>query len=259
MVTQAFQLLLVACLTGGTLSAVDDPFVGTWKLDASKSTYTDRMKVHAAGANKYGLIFSGTKAETIVADGTDQPGLNGTTVSITIDAPDAWKVVRKKEGHLILMAAWKLSENGKTLRDHYIEYGPDGSTAFSADYVYTRAAGNSGFSGTWESAIPVSSVFEFQIQPWEGDGLSLVTSADHKTRNMKFDGRDYPDVGPDVAAGSASSGRRVNGQTLQITDKIKGKVMSRRQIKLSTDHKRLTMTVYPTGQIKPNTFVFDRE
>lgn len=259
MVNQAFQLLLVACLTGGTLTTRDDPFVGKWKLNASKSTYTDQMKVQTAGAKRYALIFSGTDAETIVADGTDQKGLGGTTVSIGIDAPDAWKVVRKKDGRTILTGIWKLSEDGKTLRDHYEEYTPDGSTAFSADYVYTRAAGNSGFPGTWESTIAVNSVFEFQIQPWEGDGLSFVTPNEHKTQNMKFDGNDYLDGGPGVVAGSASSGHRLNNQTLQIADKIKGKVVKRRQLKLSSDHKTLTMTVYPAGQEKPNILVFDRE
>ena len=84
MAKRAFQVLLVACLTTGALRAADDPFVGKWRLNPSKSTLTGQMKVQAAGANKYALIFSGTDAETIVADGTDQPGLFGTTVSITV-------------------------------------------------------------------------------------------------------------------------------------------------------------------------------
>ena len=259
MVKRAFQLLLVACLTTGTLWAADDPFVGKWRLNPSKSTLTDQMKVEAAGANKYALIFSGTDAETIVADGTDQPGLFGTTVSIIVEGPDTWKIGRKKDGRTLVTGIWKLSEDGKTLSDHYTENQPDGST-FSLDYVYTRTAGRSGFPGTWESmSEKVNSAFEFQIQPWEGDGLSFVTPAQHKTQNMRFDGKDYPDMGPDVVAGSALSGRRVNEHTLEMTDKIKGKVMNTRQISLSLDHKTLTMTVYPAGQTKPNILVFDRE
>jgi hypothetical protein len=76
---------------------------------------------------------------------------------------------------------------------------------------------------------------------------------------MRFDGKDYPDVGPDVLPGSASSGRRVNEHTLEITDKIQGKVMDTRQIELSPDLKTLTMTVRPVEQSKPNILVFDRE
>ena len=105
----------------------------------------------------------------------------------------------------------------------------------------------------------VNSVFELQIRPYEGDGLSFITAAEHETQNMKFEGKDYPDVGPDVAPGSAASGRRVNDRTLEKTDKVKGKVIDTQQIKLSPDLKTLTMTAHPVGQSKPNILVFDRE
>ena len=45
---------------------------------------------------------------------------------------------------------------------------------------------------------------------------------------MKFDGKDYPNVGPNVAAGSASSVRRVNQNTLEMTDKTNGKIADTR-------------------------------
>jgi len=50
---------------------------------------------------------------------------------------------------------------------------------------------------------------ELQIQPWEGDGLSFNSPAAQVTKNIKFDGNDHPDLGPSMAAGSASSGRGV--------------------------------------------------
>ena len=59
MSNRAFQLLLVACLAAATLWAGDDPFVGKWKLDPSKSKLTDRMKVESLGANKYALDLGG--------------------------------------------------------------------------------------------------------------------------------------------------------------------------------------------------------
>jgi predicted secreted protein len=36
-----FQFLLVTCLVAGTSSAAEDPFVGKWKLDPSKSKLID--------------------------------------------------------------------------------------------------------------------------------------------------------------------------------------------------------------------------
>jgi hypothetical protein len=77
---------------------------------------------------------------------------------------------------------------------------------------------------------------------------------------MKFDGNDYPDLNPNGDTGSASSGRRVNERSLEITDKFKGKITGTRQIELSTDLKTLTMTVRLVGQSRPKSIlVFDRE
>jgi hypothetical protein len=253
-----FHLLLVACLVTGTLWAANDPFVGKWKLNPSKSTLTDQMKVEAVGANKYALDFGGG-AETVVADGMDHPGQFGTTVSLTVERPDTWKVVRKKGGRTLITGIWKLSQDGKTLSDTFTANQPDGSK-LSLDYVYERTSAGSGFAGTWESTgAQVNSVYEFQIQPYWGDCLSFITPAEHETQNMRFDGKDYSDVGPDVSPGSVSSGRRANERTLEMTDKIKGKVMDTRRIELSPDLKTLTMTVSPVGQSKPNILVFDQE
>ena len=252
-------MLVVVSLATGTLWAADDPFVGKWKLNPSKSTITDQMKVEAVGANRYALDFGGGNPEIVVADGTDQPGNFGTTVSITVEGPDTWKVVRKKGGRTLITGIWKLSQDGMTLSDTYRENQPDGST-LSLDYVYTRTAGSTGFVGTWESmSAKVNSVFEFQIQSYGDDGLSFITPAEQETQNMRFDGRDYPDLSPNAPPGSASSGRRVNERTLEVTDKIKGKAMDTRLIELSPDLKTLTMTVNPVGQSKPNILVFDRE
>ena len=261
MLRQAFPLLLVATLSQSVLSSGDDdPFVGKWKLNGARSKLVDQMKVESAGPNKYALNFSGPDNETIVADGTDQPGLNGTTVSISNEAPDRWKVVRKKEGRTLLTGIWELSEDGNSLSDHYTEYKPDGSTSLSVDYLYTRTAGTSGFAGTWLTTSDMASAdLALHIQPWEGDGLSFISVNEHSTQNMKFDGKDYPESGPYAVAGLRSSGRRVDNQTLEITDKIKGVVTRTRQLKVSPDRKMLMMTMQSVGQSAPSVLVFDRQ
>ncbi len=76
---------------------------------------------------------------------------------------------------------------------------------------------------------------------------------------MKFDGKDYPNVGPNVPAGLVSSARRVNGRTLEITDKSNGKVAGTQEIQLSSDGKTLTMTVHSAGRTEPNILVFERQ
>jgi hypothetical protein len=250
--------VLAALLVSGN-SWADEALLGKWKLDPSRSKMTDQMKVEAVGNNKFALNFSGDNVETIVADGTDQPGLFGTTFAITIEAPDTWKVVRKMQGRTTISAIWNLSADGSTLTDHFTGIRPDGSTN-RLDYVYKRSGTGSGFSGTWESVSEqLNSKYEMQVQPYENDGLAFVYSPQQVTKNVKFDGKDYPAVGPNVPAGYVTSARRTNDETVELTDKINGKVSDTQQIELSPDHKTLTVTIHPAGRSQPNVLVYDRE
>src|SRR5215472_7038026 len=80
--------------------AAESPFIGEWKLDSSKSRMPDEMKIQRQGGNKYTFDF-GAGAEAIVVDGSDQPGVFGTLLSVKPEAPDTWIVERKKEGKLL--------------------------------------------------------------------------------------------------------------------------------------------------------------
>lgn len=258
MVKCALRLLLVVCLATGALAASNDPFLGEWKLNPSKSKLIDVMKVASVVGDKYAFDFGGGSAETIAVDGTDQPGIAGTTLSVTNEGPDSWKVIRKKDGRILLTAFWKLSKDGNTLKDDYTEFGPDGSSS-NIKYVYQRTAGTSGFAGTWEgSSETMNAVIVLKIQAYEGDGLSFINSSG-VTKNVKFDGKDYPNEGPNARAGSASTARRVNEDTLEMTDKFNGKITNTRQIQLAADRKTLMMTVHVPGRREPDILVFERQ
>ena len=216
------------------------------------------MNIKAAGPNRYVFDFGGG-TETIVADGTEQPGHSGTILSLTPVEPNAWKLVRKKDGFAVVTATFRLSADAKTLSDNFTAARPDGWT-FNIDYVFTRTAGSSGFAGRWETSNEkMNSVYELEIQPYQGDGLALTLPAEHSARKMKFDGKDYPVQGAEVAPGSASSGRKVNDHTVEIIDKINGRATDTQRIELSPDLNTLTMTVQQAGHSKPDTLVFNRE
>jgi hypothetical protein len=253
---RACQLLLV-CLATGAVWAASDPFVGTWKLNPSKSRIIDRMKIEAVGTNTYAFTFNADDAETIVADGTDQPGNGATTLSVTIAGSDSWRIVRKRNGTMLLTAMWKLSADGETLTDSYTSMRPDGSSS-TTDFIYKRAAPGPGVPGTWEST-QIPSAFELQIQSYQNDGLTFTYPAQQRTRHMKFDGKEYPDSGPNIPGGMASSGRRVNERTLELTNTINGKVTGTQELTVSPDLRVLTITARPTGASASNIRVFDRQ
>lgn len=272
MLNRTLQLLLAGCLMTGSLWAADDPFLGKWKVNPSKSMLNDEMKVEVAGANRYVLTFGPGQVDTIVADGSDQPALSGTTLSIKVKGPNSWEVTRKLKGRTLLTAQWTLSADGKTLNDAFTQYLPDGMTLFSQPlpngstlflpYVYERTAGNSSFVGTWDSeSAKVKAGIEMQIQPYEADGLSFKRSDEESPKRIRLDGNDHPELDPKGAdTGTAYSGRRVNARSLEVTDKFNGKPTGTRRIELSTDLKTLSVTVSLVGQSKPqSSLVYDRE
>ncbi|HET9795976.1 MAG TPA: hypothetical protein VFS34_16105 [Thermoanaerobaculia bacterium] len=258
MFNRIFQALLVVCLATSSLWAADEPFVGKWKVNPSRSKLIDEMKVEAAGPDTFRLTFAGTggESETIVANGTDQPGLSGTTFSVAVMGLNRWEVVRKMKGRTILRAEWTLSEDGKTLHDDFTQYLPDGMTLLSTPlpngsrlflpYVYERTAGSSGLVGTWDSeSAKVSAKIELEIQRDERGGLAFKRSDEDAVKRIKFDGSD---------------GRRVHERSLEITYRVKGTITGTRQIEISPDLKTLTMTDHDLYESQPKSIlVFDRE
>ncbi|HJT45012.1 MAG TPA: hypothetical protein VJ721_01955 [Chthoniobacterales bacterium] len=260
MLKPTLSVILISCWIVGTSSAATDPFVGKWKLNSAQTKIADQMSIQSLGQNKYGLSFIGVgEPETVTADGSDQPGVAGTMLSVKIEDPNTWKIVRKKDGRTLLTATWKLSADGKTLSDAFTSNQADGSTS-TINMLYKRTAGDSGIPGTWETTdVKVGTGIEMEIKPYDTDGLSFVSSASPAAKNIKFDGQEHLDPATGTSLGVAFLGRKIDQRNLEYTSKIKGKIVDTRQLTLSPDLKTLTMTIHPTGQRLPNTLVFDRE
>ena len=260
MLRRVARWTLVACLVPSACWAANDAFVGKWKLNATKSTLVDEMKVELVSPNTYNFTFSGaTDAETIVANGTDQPGYGGTTLAVTIEPSGAWHVVRKTGTRTLISAIWTLSGDGNQLRDEFTYFQPNAPPSVT-HYVYKRTAGTTGITGSWESVSQMTdTVLEMEIRPFEGDGLSFTTSSGATALSLKFDGSDYPSESQNTGPGATSSGHQVDQSTLEMSVKLKGKLIYSQQIAISSDYKTLTLTVHPAGQSKPNILVFDRE
>jgi hypothetical protein len=251
---QTLKFIAVTAFTASGLWTVKDPFVGHWRFDIGRSRIVDQMLVKAIGPNRYGFNFEGGPTETVVADGTDQPGLPGTTLAVKAVDNRNLTVVRKKDGRTIVLANWKLSSDGRTLRDTFMSVQPDGSKA-RANYVYRRVAGTSGFAGAWESTTkPIGLKLELAIEPFGNKGLSFVSAGSN--RNVTFDGHEHA---AGDKAGVTTSGRRIGPQSMEYVEKNGGKVQRSRQFHLSRDGRLLTESLHTAGQGTPDVFVFERE
>lgn len=250
--------LAFACFFAGALWAGNDPFCGKWKLNMEKSQFTgEQIKIQDLGGNKYKWTV-GNVSDTITYDGTDQPVHFGRTIAMAPDGANNWKMVIKKDGRVISSMTHTISDDGKTQTIKGTETKPDGTTS-DFDVVWTKMGGGSGWGGTWEEAnVKFTSPDEWDIEAYDGDGLTFNTPAYQDVLSMKFDGKDYQEKGPNVAPGSASSGKRVNARTLDVTDKVKGQVMDHTKYELSPDGKVLTLTIRETGQPKALMLVYDK-
>jgi len=255
---RTLSILSIACLAIASASAATDPFAGDWKLNPAKSKISDQMKVNCVETNK--CIFDlGPIPETIVLNGTDQPGEFGTTLAVTVEAPDRWKVVRKKDGHMLISAIWSLSSDANTLTDDFTSIRSDGTTN-NIKYTYKRSGPGSAFTAIWiGTPQAMSSTVVLQIRPYQNDGLSFTDSRGQDTNNLKFDGKDYPHAGPNALAGYVSSGRRIDSSSIELTDKVNGTLLRTRKLELSPDRKTLNITVNIPGRSEPDIQVFEHQ
>jgi hypothetical protein len=258
MANRAVKVWMICCLLTGTMWAASAPYAGKWKLNPAESRLTDVMKVKALGGDKYELNLGGDSVEKIVVDGRDQSGSYGTTLSVTAESANRWKVERKSQGRTTIIGNWKLSEDGNTLADDFTSFNPDGTT-FHLDYVYKRTASGKGFAGTWESTTQdMSAKMEFEIAPIREDGVTLDYTSFGVKKEMLFDGKLYPVVGGNAPAGSVGVARRVNERTFEVVDKVGDKLIDTQRFEVSADGQTLTVTITIKGREKPQVQVFDR-
>jgi hypothetical protein len=245
MIKRTLGLVLLACVAISAFAAANNPFVGDWKLNPSKSTRTDKMTVESAGGNTYTFNFGGGP-ETLVVDGTDQPTVlyGGGTLSVAIEG-DTWKVVRKSNGRTIISAIWSVSRDGSTLTDHYTGFNAAGSPR-NLIYTYKRESAGSGFAGTWVSTSEeaVDFVLGLEVRPFEENGLSIIDPSSQIMGNMNF---------------AASLVRRLDEHTLELMrKKSDGGVSDFLHLKLSADLKTLTITPHSAAGVEPHILAFDR-
>lgn len=114
-------------------------------------------------------------------------------------------------------------------------------------------------AGANRYAFDLNSVYVIQVRPWQEVGLSFIDSLAGETKNVRFDGKDYSRQGPNANPRATTSIRRVNERTLEMTDKVNGKISDTQQITLSPELKSLTITVRTGGSSEPKILVFDRQ
>jgi hypothetical protein len=251
------SVFLIAFFTSALFA--DDPFVGKWKLNLAKSKLTGQtIEIKEVPGNGY-QFQEDEHTDIILADGLDHPTHFGETMSVTQKKPDTWAIVYKNGDRVLMNTIWKVSKDGKTLTYTATGTRPNGQN-FTNQMTAKRTGGTIGLAGRWQTSnVSLSSPDEIYIDPSDGGGHLITFPARTQTIRMKFDGAEYPEQGPTVAAGSTSSGRRIDERTIETTEKVKGKITETARSTISADGKTQTIVVTEPDDNTPVLLVYERE
>jgi plastocyanin len=242
------RLSLIAALACATTAALaENPFVGTWKADYSKSHLTGQTVSFTKEPGGTVRIASANDAYSFKPDGSDTKDSFGDTVQWKQMDDHTWKEF-VKEGSMVVTDTWTLAADGKTLEVAASGTRPDGKDIDSSD-TYTRLGVGKGFFGKWKSTkvddkTPVSREFEANGD----DGVIWKLPELKASVALKFDGKAVAPTGPTVPEGLTIAGTKLGPRSIELTEKLKGKVVYKGHLTVSPDGKTMTQVGgAPTG------------
>jgi len=253
--TTCFMLLAVAAVA----MAEDNPWVGTWKLDPSKSNFTGpTFKLEDAGGGKVRYTF-GNDSYWFSTDGKEHPGLYGRMITVKQVDPNTRERTVRYKGKVLETVTSKVSDDGKTLTEDVKGTRPDGST-FSETDVYERVGDGSGFLGTWKTTkVQESSPGEIRFAANGSDGLMFDVPAYKAKCALMFDGKDHAATGPTVPKGLTLAATKKGDRSFDLVEKIQGKETYKGTYTVSDDGKTLTNTGSEAGTPEETTAVYVKQ
>jgi hypothetical protein len=255
------RVLLLVLIAAAALLAADSPFAGTWKLNPAKSEFTGTTIAFEQAAGGGMKMTADGQSYTFKVDGKSYPAFMGTAAIWTQVNPTTWQAAYKKSdtGLALFTQVLVLSPDGKTLTSTYKGTKPSGET-FEDATVFQRVSGTAGLAGTWKSAkVQISSPDTLQITAGKDDGLAFAIPAYKMTADVKFDGKDYAVSGPTIPAGSTMALRRIDARSIELIQKVDGKVVYRDTMTVSADGKTLTDVGAAEGTQEKIKAVYDRQ
>jgi len=255
--TRTLCLIFVSGLAA--MAAGDDPFLGKWKLNNSKSDFTgETFKLEDAGNGRI-RYSGGGQSYWFTTDGVEHPGLFDRMVTVRQPDSKTHHVEYRIKGRLVSTCIARLADGDRTLTRKCKYTRPDGSTG-EETIVDQRVGDGSGFLGTWKTKKDEDTSDEhFDIAANGADGWVMTSSEFKATCALKLDGKDYPASGPNVPPGLALSAMRSGDRTVQLTEKIKGKATYTMTYALSDDGRTLTITGWVPGVNEKTKSVYDKQ
>ncbi|MFL6415541.1 MAG: hypothetical protein ACJ74Y_07715 [Bryobacteraceae bacterium] len=253
-------LMLCVAATSSIARAADDPFVGHWAFNPEKSKVDDVIfRISSDGPGRFRFNFSNGTELTLPADGTTHPDPLGGTASLTQVDSRMLRLFRKRATERIMTIT--VATDGNSIRiDQLDTLAAGDKKSFTGQGE--RIGPGKGLIGAWkmklgEFNLPAAAR-EMDIEPFGTEGLSLLFPADKYRLDIKFDGKPYKDIGPNVAKGSTNIGTRLDSKAIRIEGMLNGKPWDVTEYQLSPDDKILTVTYKAAKSGNPIIQAYDR-
>jgi hypothetical protein len=252
--TTVIALLIVASVGHFTVAMAAptlDAWVGTWKLDKSRSDFTgDTMTYSKTAAGLYHFSDGGPVSYDFGIDGRSYPAAYGRTTTWTPVSDHAWDSVSMRDGAPTVKIHHEIAADGKPLAVTATGTKPDGTT-INEQSVYQRISGTTGLVGEWRSTKTTAASPEVFIVTSTTPGVFRFEIPDYKESvEGRLDGTDLPLKGPSSPPGMTFGGKLDASGRFAYVMKFKGKPDMYGVQTMAPDGKSYTDVSWTAG--KPN-------
>lgn len=253
----ALKHCLVAALCFATSAALaQNPFVGTWKVNYSKSHVTGQPLTFTDEGNGRVRVSNGNETYTFTPNGSKTHNALGDTVQWKQMDPHNWKSFTQ-EGNTVITDTYTLSGDEKTLTDSTSGTRPNGQQ-IDQKVSFSRITPGKGFFGKWKSTnMENNSPTTAKIDANGDSGIVWHIPEIKAYVKLNFDGTEATPVGPTVPKGLTLSAKKISPRSFALTEKINGKVLFRGRYTVSSDGNTMTEVGSSPGSA-PVKLVFEK-
>jgi hypothetical protein len=245
-------------LATSTVLGADLPYIGKWKLNASKSDFTGTMIRYTQVGDELSYEEQGQTYKFKI-DGRDYITPFGYTAAWKRVDEHTAQMLARLNGKLIETDTLKLSPDYKVLTVTSAGKSPNGEK-WEDESVYKRVGGETGLAGTWKATrVKITSLKQIEFAPFGSDGLTWKIADYNTTCSARFDGKDYPVTGASAPSGMTAAIRQTGPGAFQLTEKKDGKVLYKAAYTVSADRKTLTEVGNVVAVGEKTTAVYDRQ
>jgi hypothetical protein len=238
------RIVISALLLVPAVALASSAFDGTWKTRTDTMKVTGKPDVFAIVDGSY--TCSSCNPEVMIkADGVDHKVTGQAyydSKSVKVVDPKTVETTNKLAGKVVSISTRTVSADGSTLSVKFTDYsGTKPATGtYTEKRVAAAASGAHAISGTWQADQMSEANDALRTVSYEMKGDRFIMHWNGQSYDAKFDGKEYPVTGDPTQ--SVVTLKRIDANTVEETDRRKGKITDEIRLAASKDGKTVDVT-----------------